>query len=186
MKTTSTTRTKIFATLLAFVLTFGAVSAQSLRPEENWLQAWKNFAGTQTASTWLHNEISNGATLFSDPTKGSLIVTVSTEWDSMDEVAEALAEGIQSGNGNQMSAGNEAEVLNHTTAITTWIGQLGGTQVYATVVAQLQQDGTTQMVLELSRAPIYPDVDARNVNALALLDSLGAEAQVSPLASESK
>ena len=186
MKTTSTTRTRIFATLLAFVLTFGAVAAQNLRPEENWLQAWKNFAGTQTSSSWLHNEISNGATLFSDPTKSSLIVTLSAEWGSMDEVAEALVEGIQSGNGNQMSAGNEAEMLDHTTAITTWIGQLGGTQLYATVVAQLQQDGTTQLVLELSRTPIYPDLEARNINALALLDSLGAQAQSSPLASESK
>jgi hypothetical protein len=186
MKTTSTTRTKIFATLLAFVLTFGAVAAQNLRPEENWLQAWKNFAGTQTSSSWLHNEIANGATLFSDPTKSSLIVTISAEWNSMDEVAEALAEGIQSGNGNQMSAGNEAEVLDHTTAITTWIGQLGGTQLYASVVAQLQQDGTTQLILELSRTPLYHDVAARNNSALALLDALGAHPQDSPLASESK
>jgi hypothetical protein len=186
MKTTSTTRTKIFATLLAFVLTFGAVAAQNLRPEENWLQAWKNFAGTQTSSTWLHNEMANGATLFSDPTKSSLIVTLSAEWNSIEAVSEALAEGIQSGNGNQMSAGNEAEVLNHTTAFTTWIGQLGGTQLYASVVAQLQQDGNTQLVLELSRTPLFPDVATRNINALALLDALGSHAQESPLASESK
>ena len=186
MKTTSTTRTRIFATLLAFVLTFGAVAAQNLRPEENWLQAWKNFAGTQTSSSWLHNEIANGATLFSDPTKSSLIVTISAEWNSMEAVSEALVEGIQSGNGNQMSAGNEAEVLGHATAITTWIGQLGGTQLYATVVAQLQQDGTTQLVLELSHTPLYHDVASRNVNALAMLNTLGAHAQESPFASESK
>ena len=99
--------------------------------------------------------MANGATLFSDPTKSSLIVTISAEWNSMEAVSEALSEGIQSGNGNQMSAGNEAEMLDHTTAITTWIGQLGGTQLYATVVAQLQQNGTTQLVLELSRTPIY-------------------------------
>lgn len=186
MKTTSTTLTKIFATMLAIVLTFGAVAAQNLRSEENWLQAWKNFAGTQTSSSWLHNEIANGATLFSDPTKNSLIVTISAEWNTMEAVSEALLEGIQSGNGNQMSAGNEAEVLDHTTAITSWIGQLGGTQLYATVVAQLQQDGTTQLVLELSRTPLYPDAAERNANALALLDALGADAQDSPLASESK
>jgi hypothetical protein len=186
MKTTSTTRTKIFATLLAFVLTFGAVAAQNLRPEENWLQAWKNFAGTQTSSSWLHNEIANGATLFSDPTKSSLIVTISAEWNSMEAVSEALAEGIQSGNGNQMSAGNEAEVLGHATAITTWIGQLGGTQLYGSVVAQLQQDGTTQLVLELSRTPLYHDVPARKNSALALLDALGAHPQDSPFASEAK
>lgn len=85
-----------------------------------------------------------------------------------------------------MTAGAATEVLNQTTLVNNWTGQLGGKQLYAIVIAQLQNDGKTTVVTRLSAQPIHYGKTMQESEALAVLSELGSKAMESPLVSGAK
>ncbi len=182
MKTSTTTFALFFALLFAGILGH----AQPLQHEMNWLQTWKNFAGSQSSATWISNEIANGAFLYTDPSTGAIVLQSKIDGNTLEQLETALEEGIQAGNGNQMLAAGASEVIYHTAAVNSWNGLLGGCQVYATVVAQLQDDREATLVMRLSRTPLHDDHVVRNQNAIATLAALGSQGLSSPLVSEAK
>lgn len=186
MKTSTTTRINLFFSLLVFFFTASVGSAQSLQRETNWLQAWKNFAGSQTSATWLSEEIANGATLYRETESGALVLKSSADWNSISEMENALEEGIQEGNGNQLLAAGVSEGLGYTAAVNSWKGLLGGRQVYTTVIAQLQDNANSALVMRISLTPIHQELVVRKESAITLLGQLGMDGMTSPFVSETK
>lgn len=186
MKTIKTSRSLILATLVLLACSTGLLSAQTLHPESNWLQAWKNFAGAQYASTWIGNEMANGAHLYTAAGNTELVITLETDWNDLDELLSGLEEGILDGNATQLMANGSTEAIGQTAGHNLWKGTIGGRNVFATLVAELQENGGSQVIMRLSTVPVHESVEVRQEEALALLGQFQGQMLKSPLVLDAK
>lgn len=172
-----------FRILLALVFTLmgsAASQAQAYQQQENWLHAWKSFAGAGYASTWLLDATAEGAVVYANNTSGILLLETPSDWAGMDEAIEGLEEGIQSGNGNQMRLMRSVKQVNNELALAQWGGNLGGKPCFAAVTAVIGDDGSARCVIELSLLPPAMEDQLSVEHAMATLHQLPSQPHVSP------